>query len=291
MAAQEDRKYPRKVKPTYIYSIISVALVLFMLGLLGLIVLHAHKLSEYFKENIEVSVILKDNVKEADIYKIQKRLDIEPYVKATKYISKEDAATMMKEEFDEDFLETLGYNPLYASIALNLKADYTNKDSMIFIEAQLLDNPEVSEIYYQRSLLELINDNVRKLGLIMAILSILLFIIAITLIDSTIRLAMYSNRFLIKSMQLVGAMRWFIIKPFMGKSILNGFISGLLAILALIGILYYGNKQIPELIVLLDPTKFLVLFIIILLIGILISWLSTYRAVRKYLYTKLDELY
>ncbi len=291
MVQQTGKLSTKRAKPTYIYSIISVALVLFMLGLLGLIVLHGQKLSDYFKENLDVSIILKDNSKEVDIYKIQKHIEAQPFTKSATYVSKEDAAEEVRKDFDEDFLEVLGYNPLYASININLKADYANKDSLLIIESLILENPEVREVYYQRSLLNLINENVRKVGLVIGVLSILLVMIALTLIDNTIRLAMYSSRFLIKSMQLVGAKRWFIIKPFIAKSIINGFISGVIAILGLAGLLYYGYDYIPELAALLDVTKFLLLFAVIVLLGILISWLSTHRAVRKYLFMKLDELY
>lgn len=291
MAHQVGKTVPKRTKPTYIYSIISVSLVLFMLGMLGLLVLHAHKLSEYFKENIEVIVYLKNNVKEADIYLMQKQIEAEPYIKSTEYISKSEAANIMKEKFNENFIDIVGYNPLPASVNIKLYADYANPDSLMWIEQSVLQYNQVQEVFYQKTLLQSINENVEKLSLYIIIISALLIFMAITLIDNTIRLAMYSNRFLIRSMQLVGAMRWFIIKPFIAKSILNGAISAIMAVTSLIVLLYYGQQYMPELVLLLDVVKFSILFAIIILIGIFISWLSTYRAVRKYLYMKLDALY
>ncbi|HXH19296.1 MAG TPA: permease-like cell division protein FtsX, partial [Chitinophagales bacterium] len=258
-------KAPRKrSKPSYIYSIISITLVLFMLGILGHVLLFSQKLSEYFRESIEISIILKDGLSEADIFQFQKKLEKKPYIKSTKYISKEDAAKILAEDFGED-LSILGYNPLYASINFHLRSEYANSDSLAAIEAELKELPQVSEIYYFKAIVDLINQNIRKVTLILAGISAMLILIAITLIDNTIRLAMYSNRFLIKSMQLVGATRWFIIKPFMGRSLLNGFISGVLAVTMLIGLLYYAQLQLPTLIVSSDDLfNFAVIFVSII---------------------------
>ncbi len=285
-------KAPRKrSKPSYVYSIISITLVLFMLGILGHVLLFSQKLSEYFRESIEISIILKDGLSDADIFQFQKKLEKKPYIKTTRYISKEEAAKILQDDFGED-LQILGYNPLYASVNFNLRADYANSDSLKAIEAELLEQPQVQEVYYFKAIVDLINQNIQKVTLILVGISLMLVIVAITLIDNTIRLAMYSNRFLIKSMQLVGATRWFIIKPFMGRSILNGFISGLLAVIALVGLLYYAQMQLPTLIVSSDDLiNFGAVFIVIIAAGILITWFSTYRSVSKYLGLKLDDLY
>ncbi len=291
MAYQAGKLATKRTKPSYVYSIISISLVLFMLGLLGLIIVQADKLSDYFKENIEISIILKDNIKEAEIYQLQKQLEAENYVKSTEYVSKDEAARRLIEENKEDFIELLEYNPLYASINMNLNADYAYPDSLEWIEESILKKSQVKEIYYYRKLVDLISKNVRKIGLLIMGISILLFLIALTLIDNTIRLAMYSNRFLIKSMQLVGATRWFVMKPFLSKSIINGIISAGFAILALTSTLYYGIKNVPELELLQDTTKFTILLVALLAVGIIISWLSTRRAVRKYLKMKLEDLY
>jgi len=291
MSEQLGKVKVKRFRPSYIYSIISVSLVLFMIGLLGLIVIHAHRLSEYFKENVEIAVIFKDDAKEIDIYKFQKQLEANDYVKKSTYVSKEAAAEELSKEYNEDFIEMLGYNPLYASVNLNLYADYANPDSIAWIEKEILQNANVREVYYQHSLLQKINANVNKIGIGMLFISILFVIIAITLIDNTIRLAMYSNRFLIKSMQMVGAMRWFIIKPFIRKSIVNGVISSLIAITLLIAFIFYAQQNIEELKVLQDNIRITFLFMFVILIGIFISWISTHLSVRKYLRMKLDDLY
>lgn len=291
MSEQVGKAPRRRSKPSYIYSIISITLVLFMLGILGHVLLFSQKLSEYFRESIEISIILNDDLSEADIFQFQKKLEKRPYIKSTKYISKDDAAKILSDDFGED-LSILGYNPLYASINFNLRSEYANSDSLAAIEAELKELPQVEEIYYFKAIVDLINQNIRKVTLILLGVSVMLVLIAITLIDNTIRLAMYSNRFLIKSMQLVGATRWFIIKPFMGRSILNGFISGTMAVTLLVGLLYYAQMQLPTLIVSSDDLyNFAIVFASILALGVIITWFSTYLSVSKYLRLKLDDLY
>ncbi|GIV33088.1 MAG: cell division protein FtsX [Chitinophagales bacterium] len=289
---EQTGKAPRKrSKPSYLYSIISMSLVLFMLGILGMVLLFSQKVSAYLRESIEISLILKDDLSDADIFQFQKKLEKKPYIKSTRYISKEEAARILQEDFGED-LKILGYNPLYASINFHLRAEYANTDSLQAIEAELLTMPQVQEVYYFKAIVDLINQNIRKITLVLTAISFILIGIAITLIDNTIRLAMYSNRFLIKSMQLVGATRWFIIRPFMWRGILNGLISGLLAVIALTGLLYYAQTHLPTLIVSSDDLfNFGIVFTSIILIGIFISWLSTYLSVSKYLRLKLDDLY
>lgn len=291
MTYQAGKSSPKRAKPNYIYSILSIFLVLFMLGILSLIVLFASQLTDYFKENIQISVILKDNARQADIVQVQKQLNAETFIKSTYFVSKDEAARIFSEQNSEDFMEFLGYNPLYASIDIHLNASYANLDSLQWIESQIMRSPVVKELSYQKGMIKAINNNARRVGIVITVLSIILLLIAIASIDSTTRLAMYSNRFLIKSMQLVGATRWFITKPFIAKSILNGLIGGVLAIGALIGMLYYVQMQIPELAELLNRQKLLVLFLMILLLGIFISWFSTQRSIRKYLRMKLEELY
>jgi len=285
-------KAPRKrSKPSYIYSIISITMVLFMLGILGHVLIFSKKVSEYLRESIEISIELKDGLSDADVFQFKKKLDKKPYIKSTKYISKEDAAKILEEKYGED-MKILGYNPLYASINFNLRSDYANSDSLPAIETELKEYPQTQEIYYPKAIVDLINQNIRKVTLILLAISAILILIAITLIDNTIRLAMYSNRFLIKSMQLVGATRWFIIKPFMVRSLLNGFISGVLAVILMEGLLYYIRVQLPTLVVSSDDLfNFGVVFAAIIVLGVVITWFSTYLSVSKYLRLKLDDLY
>jgi|AntAceMinimDraft_16_1070373.scaffolds.fasta_scaffold22684_3 cell division transport system permease protein len=292
MAKHQKNKYTKRhVKTSSLSIIVSMTLVLYMLGLLGLIILHTNKLSNYVKENIGFSVIMKENVKEVDIIQLQKTLDATNYVKSTEYITKEQAAKDLTKDLDEDFVSFLGYNPLLSSIDIHLKANYANIDSLSVIEKNILENKNVKEVLYQKSLVHLVNENIKKISIILFAFSCLLLIIAIALINNTIRLSVYSKRFLIKTMQLVGATQKFIRKPFTTKGIIQGLLSAFITILLLIITLYFAQKEIPELIDLQDINLFLILFASVVLLGIFISWVSNFFAVKKYLKIKTDYLY
>ena len=291
MALQFGKKYSEKAKPSYIYSIFGVALVLFMLGLLGMVVLNAKKLSDYFKENVEFSLILMDTCSPEQAANIKKTLDSNPHVKSSELVSKDEALKRFKKNFQEDFVELIEYNPLYASVNFHLNSDYAHTDSIKKIEAQFLATRQVKELYYQHSLVETMNQNAKKISIIILVIALVLFFIAIALIDNTIKLVMYSNRFLIKSMQLVGATRWFISKPFIVRSFVNGLLSSILAIILIAVLGFYANQLIPELSSLIQTTDIALLFFGVIFIGVAISTWSTYRSVTKYLKLKLDELY
>lgn len=291
MARQEDKYTRRRLQSSYITTVVSISLVLFMLGLLGLIIFHAKKLSDYVKENIGFSIIMKENVKEAGIIKLQKTLDATDYIKSTEYITKEQAAKEFTEELGEDFTSFLGYNPLLPTIEVRFKAAYANNDSLSVIKDKILSDENVKEVFYHESLVNVVNKNVRKIGIIIFGFSALLLIIAIALINNTIRLSVYSKRFIIRSMQLVGATRQFISKPFILKGVLQGIIGSFIAILLLIGIVYVSQRELPELVNLQDIDLFLSLFGIVIFLGIIISWLSNYFAVRKYIRIKTDYLF
>ena len=291
MARQEDKFYNRKIRTSHFSTVISITLVLFMLGLLGLLLLHTKKLSDYAKENIGFSIMIKEGVKEAGIMAFLKKLDTEEYVKSTEYIPKEKAAVQLKKELGEDFIGFLGYNPLLPTIDLRLKADYANLESVIRIEKKLLANPEVKEVFYQKDLLEMVNQNMERISLIILGFSAVLMIIAIALINNTIRLSVYSRRFIIRTMQLVGATRSFIRRPFIRNGIIDGLISAIFAIGLLMVVIYFLFQEIPELIQMVDLKLYIGLIISVLLLGILISWFCTWLSVRKYLRMKTDELY
>ena len=291
MAKHAQKYYNRRIHTSYITTVISITLVLFMMGLLGMLVLHAKKLSDHVKENIGFSIMIKDGVKEAGILQLQKKLDAAEYVKSTDYIPKEKAATDLKKELGEDFIGFLGYNPLLPSIDLRLKADYATPLHIARIEKILLSNPEVKEVFYQKSLVELVNQNIEKISLFILGFSLLLLLISIALINNTIRLSVYSKRFIIRTMLLVGATRTFICRPFIWKSMLNGFISAIFAIGLLMLVLYFALEEIPELLQVQDLSLYLILVVFVILLGVLISWLSTWLAVRKYLRMKTDNLY
>ncbi len=291
MATAEERFSQKRLNSSYFTAIISISLVLFMLGILGLILLQAKSVSNYVKENIGFSVILKDQVKEVDIVKFQKSLDAAHFVKATEYVDKERAAKELTADLGEDFVDFLGYNPLLASIEVRLNAEYANPDSLIWIETELLKNPKVKEVFYQKDLVSLVNENIKNISMVLIVFSLLLLIIAIALINNSIRLALYSKRFIIKTMQLVGATPGFIRRPFVWRGILNGVYGAMIAISLLMGLLYYLQKKLPELFAIQDVEMLASLFGMVLLLGIIITWISTSLAVRKYLRMTTDKLY
>lgn len=262
-----------------------------MLGLLGFLIVNAQRISNNVKENIGFEVMLKEDVKEVDIQQLQKSLDAEVYVKSTKYVSKEEAAKDLQQKLGEDFVKFLGYNPLASAIEVKLRAEYTHPDSVVWIEKQILESDIAKEVFYEKSLVQMVNENVRKIGLVILGFSSLLMIISIALINNTIRLSIYSRRFIIKTMQLVGATPAFISKPFLFKSIRHGIYSSLLAMALLAGLLYLVSKQIPELFVGLDAEMYLILGGGIMSVGIIISFVSTLFAIGKFLKLKTDELY
>ena len=289
--AGNDKHTARRLRTTYLTTIISISLVLFMLGILGLIILNAQQISNHVKENIGFSIILKDGVKEVDINQIQKSLDAEPFVKSTHFIHPDSAAAQLQKDLGEDFISFLGFNPLLPSIDIKLHANYANNDSLSVIEANLMNNGKIKEVFYQRDLVSLINDNVKKISLYLLGFSGLLLIIAVALVNNTIRLSIYSNRFIIKTMQLVGAKHSFIRRPFVLRGIGNGIASAFIAIGLIVTLLYYLHQQMPEIIDFKNIELYGALFLLVIILGIIISWISTNLAVRKYLRIDTGNLY
>jgi cell division transport system permease protein len=287
-----NEKYSlRKIRSSFFSTIVSLSLVLFVLGLLGLVLLNAKKLSDYVKENIGLSIILNDSIKDADMMLLRKQLDVAPYVKNANFVTKEQAAQSLQNDLGEDFVKFLGYNPLLSSYEIKLKAEYANNDSLAAIEKKLLLNVYIKEVYYQKSLVNVINENVKKIGFVLLAFCILLSVIAIALINNTIRLYIYSKRFIIKTMQLVGATHAFISKPFIIRSVWNGFYSALITIALLMGLIYTAQNSFPELIELQDINLFIELFLLVLIAGIGITFISTYFAVKRFLKIQTDEIF
>jgi cell division transport system permease protein len=280
-----------RLRSSYLTLIISISLVLFLLGVLGMVLINARSLSDYFRESLSFSIMLDEEAKEADIRMLQKDLDAKPYVKSTEYISKDEAAFKLKEDLGEDFLNFLGYNPLSPSIDVYLYAGYTRPDSVSKIEKYVLEYPFVKEVYYQESLLYLINENVRKISLFLLIISSFLFLIALTIINNSIRLSVYSRRFLIRTMQLVGATRSFIRKPFLIKSALQGLLAALIALILLMGLLYLVEKEFFFIFTIQNTNLLLLLGVAIIIVGVLINVISTFFSVNKYLSISEDKLY
>lgn len=280
-----------RLRSSYLTLVISVSLVLFLLGVLGLVIINARELSDYFRESLSFSVMLDDEAKEADIRMLQKDLDAKLYVKSTEYISKDEAAAKMKEDLGEDFINFLGDNPLPPSIDVYLYAGYTGPESVAKIEKYVLEYPFVKEVYYQESLLFLINENVEKISLFLLVISSFLFLIALTIITNTIRLSIYSRRFLIRTMQLVGATRAFIRKPFIVQSAFHGLLAALIAMSLLMGLLYLFEKEFFLMFTNESINLLLLLGLSIIIIGVLINIISTFFSVNRYLSISEDKLH
>ena len=280
-----------KLRSSYLTLVVSVSLVLFLLGVLGLVLINAKELSDYFRESLSFSVMLNDDAKEADIRMLQKDLDGKLYVKSTEYVSKEEAAVKMKEDLGEDFINFLGDNPLPPSIDVYLYANYTSPDSVAKIEKYVLEYPFVKEVYYQESLLFLINENVRKISFFLLIISSFLFLIALTIINNTIRLSVYSKRFLIRTMQLVGATRSFIRRPFLVQSAFHGLMAALISMSLLMGLLYLIEKEFFLMFTFESTNLLILLGVSIIVTGVLINIISTYFSVNRYLSISEDKLY
>jgi cell division transport system permease protein len=291
MKNSEGKVTRNRLRSSSLSSIISISLVLFMLGIIGILIFNAKKLSDYVKENIGFSIFLQDDVREVDANFLRKTLDASAFVRYTEYISKERAAKELKDELGEDFITFLGYNPLSASIDVRMKAEYANQDSINKIESYLLHFKQVKEVHYQKSLINLVNENVSKISLVIIIFSSLLLFIALVLINNTIRLSVYSRRFLINTMKLVGATWGFIRKPFLIKSIMHGLYASLVAILLLSGVIYLVKKEFGDLIDIIDPQFIAIIFGAVTVLGVLINLISTYFAVNKFLRLKADDLY
>jgi len=291
MSKNEVKIEKRRLRSSYFTSTISITLLLILLGSIGLLLLNTKRISDYVRENIIFKVILKDNIREVDIFQIQKALDAKRYVKETVYIPKEQAAVELQQELGEDFIEHIGHNPLLPSIEVKFLASYANNDSIAVIESELKEFDQIKEVYYQKNLIHTVNENVKKISLVVLIFSCFLLLIAIALINNTIRLAIYSKRFIIRTMQLVGATAGYIRRPFLFRSILQGIVGALIAMAVLTGFIYFLQNEMSGIIRLTDMTVLLLLFTIVMILGIIINWLSTYAAVSKYLRIKTDKLY
>ena len=291
MKSKESEYSKARLRSSYLTLVVSVSLVLFLLGVLGLVLINARELSDYLRESLSFSIMLDDEAKEPDIRMLQKDLDAKPYVKATEYVSKDAAAVKMKKELGEDFINFLGDNPLPPTIDVYLYAGYTSPDSVAKIEKYVREYPFVKEVYYQESLLFLINENVRKISLFLLVISTFLFLIALTIINNTIRISIYSKRFLIRTMQLVGASRSFIRKPFLIQSALHGLLAALIAMSLLMGLLYLIEKEFLLMFNFQSTYLMFLLGAAIIITGVIINVISTFFSVNRYLSISEDKLY
>ena len=291
MARSIDSFNKRRLLTSYFSVIVSITLVLFLLGFFGFLVFSTKKLANHFKEQVTVTILIKDEAKSADIAQLQKTLSVASFVKSLRFISKDEAAETFSNDIGEDFVSFIGTNPLQNVIDLSLKADYAEPDRMAEIKRELEQNSFVSEVVYDQSLVALIHENVNRIGLITLVFSALFTFVSVLLINASIRLSIYSKRFIIKTMQLVGATRSFIRRPFIRTNVRLGILSAFLAILLFYGALLAIVKSYPEFSILLDNTILCIVFIGILAMGILISWLSTYFATQRFLNLNTNDLY
>lgn len=281
----------RRLTSAYFISTLSITLVLFLIGLLGLMIVNVQYLNRYIRENIGLTLVLDEEVREVEILQLQKLLSARPEVKSATFINSEQAAGMLKEELGEDFISFLGYNPLNATIDVKLYSEYTHNDSLATLETLFMEYSNVKEVYYQRNLVSLINENSQKIGAVLLGLAVVMLLIFMALINNTIRLSIYSKRFLINTMKLVGATRSFIRRPFVTRSTIHGLIGAFIANLLLASLVYSYYNRFKDIIDFNNPELLLLIFVFVFVSGILLAWLSTTFAVNKFLRMRYDELF
>lgn len=283
---------PRQ-KPRYAYTILSVAAVLFLLGFFGLLLLQTQRLTKVLKEQVDIIVELVADTEPADQQAIQRQLESSSFVlgESVKFTSREDALELMSDELGEDLLSLDLPNPLYDVFTFNVAAAYLDGDSLSQIRTVLIQQPMINDVYYQESLVDQLARNMQKVSWILFGVAILFVILALTIIHNTIRLDLYANRFLIKTQELVGASWEFISRPYLRKALWHGFLSALLAILLLLVMQFWFQQQLPEIRDLQHPLAFGALFLLLIILGMFINWVSTYFVVRKYLSLREEDLY
>ncbi len=291
MSSSFEKYQKRRLISSYFSVVISISLVLFLLGLLGLLVLNTKKVADHFKEKIALTIYLKDTAKDIEIKQLEKTLALAEYTKSTTFISKDEAAEEHSKDIGENFMDFLGYNPLQNSIDVYLKADFVDPAKIEEINASIVKKDFVDEVIYDKPLISLLNDNIKRISFWVLLISGVFTFIAVLLINSSIRLSVYSKRFIIKTMQMVGATKKFIRKPFVWKSVRLGMIGALVALVGVGVVLYYLNKTFPELALLDDEILLIILFFGIFGIGVLITWISTFFATQRFLNLRTDELY
>ncbi|MEO8515792.1 MAG: permease-like cell division protein FtsX [Flavobacterium sp.] len=291
MSSSFDKFQKRRLITSYFSVVLSVFLVLFLLGILGFFIVNSKKVSDDFKEGIAMSVYFKDEAKDTTLTKFTEELKAAKYTKTFKFVSKDEAAKEHTDIIGEDFMAFLGVNPLQNSYDIHIKANYVVGDSIIKIERQLRENKLISDIVYDKQLVNMVNDNVKRVSLWILIISGFLAFIAVLLINSSMRLSIYANRFIIKTMQMVGATKSFIRKPFIWRSVRLGMIGAGLAVIALLGVLFYLDSAFPTLGILNDKLTITAILLGVFGAGVLITWLSTYFATQRFLNLRTDDLY
>ena len=291
MKTGKNKSLNRRILSSSASVVISLSLVLFVIGLLGLLLINAQRVSNYLKENIGFTIMLKEDVSEIEIMKFQKILDAASFAKTSAFVSKEQATVDLQNDLGEDFVQFLGYSPLLASIDVKLNADYVHADSLTVIKNELSKSTYVYDVFYQKNLIDTLNNNVSRITFFLLSFCLLLFVIAFALINNTIRLSVYSKRFLIRTMRLVGATNSFIQKPFLVKGIYQGIYSSIFAIFMLIGSIKLIQRETANMLNITDLKIIGMIFILIFMSGFLLSGVSTFFAVRKFIHQNENELY
>ncbi len=288
-----DSSVKRRFRSSSVTIVVSISLVLVMLGLLSVLVLKANDVSNYVKENIKITAFLDQDAKDVDVIALQKSIDAEPWRRSTEFVSKEDAAKKLEKDLGEDFVHTLGFNPLQPTIEIYLKAGYANADSIKWIEQDLRDDSRVKDVYYQKDMVSAVSERMGSISLVIIIFSAALLFIAVGLIFNTIRLSIYSQRFLIRTMNLVGATQTFIRRPFVTRGIINGIVGAVIAIVITTAIVLVLDKNFRDLdlIKVADVQTLAILCVLQIVLGIVITWISTALAVRRFLRQGTDALY
>lgn len=291
MSKEENKIIRRRLRNAYASSIISISLVLLLIGIAALLIVNARAVSDYFKENMQLSVILKTDVTEQQAQEYQKSVDTFPFIKSTHLVTREEGTAELEEMLGKDFLSVFETSPVPLSLEISLKADYVSADSVAFVRRALGASPVVSEVEYQQTLVETLNENLAKISIVLGVFILLMLFISFVLINNTVRLNVFSRRFTVHTMQLVGATRAFIRRPFMGGALAQGLISSVLAIGVLFGVLVLLRRSFPQLFSVFDLRSMLIVAGVVVVCGVLICLLSTYFVVNKLVSLDKDRLY
>ncbi|MGQ8337272.1 cell division protein FtsX [Sunxiuqinia sp. A32] len=291
MKKKRPARLKRRLFKSYLTTTVSITLVLFLVGVMSLLLLNAGRLSEYVREHVGFTLMLQDHVREVEVLRLQKTLNASRYVKSTEYVDKDKAAAQLTNDLGEDFIGFLGFNPLFSSIEVRLHSEYMNPDSLSVLEKNFLEYPQVKEVYYQRDLVDIIHENVQKISLLLIVFSALLLFIFSTLINNTIRISIYSQRFIINTMKLVGATRGFIRRPFILKSMLFGALGGLIANSALIILVISYQREFQGILDIEQVETIGLTFSVVFAFGLLITWISTHLSVNRFLRLRFEELF
>ena len=291
MGRKEKNIISRRLVHSYLSSIISIALVLLLVGMFGMLAVNAGAVQNYFKENVKITAILNEDVSSAQARKLQHTLDGHPAVKRTAFISKEQGTEEMKKMLGEDFLQAFEHNPIPPSIEINLRGEYFNPDSISLFSRLLEKDPAVGEVAYERSLMEILNSNLEKIAVAFMVFIALLMFISFVLINNTVRLNVFARRFTIHTMKLVGATRSFIRAPFLVQSAFQGLFASFIAIIILVGLMFLMRSEFAQLFEIFRMDLLLIVIGIVIVSGLVICLLSTYFVVNKLISLRKDELY